>query len=212
VKALNDVRKHYTPAALKGVQVQTAWGQVDGNSAITFALREVAQQGARLATVARPAVEAPPRAPEPEPEETPQAPAQSEAAQPEATAAPAAEPEKPTWPPVREFAPPPDGQSKTERARWLLDREAEFQAQVLGMLTLEYVADLLPSGATGIEDIPGNVKLQNLIVENRPRVVAALIGAGMNRQAEEYAALGERAPARNIEAIIKSALSLQSSL
>jgi hypothetical protein len=216
VKALNDIRKHYTPAVLKMVQVPTQWGQVDGNSAITFALREVAQQGARPAPAARPAVEAPPRAPEPEPEpeEAPQAPERPEAVQPEPEAAAAAEkePEKPTWPPVREFAPAPDGQSKTERARWLLDREAEFQAQVLGMLTLEYVADLLPAGATGIEDIPGNVKLQNLIVENRPRVVAALIGAGMKRQAEEYAALGERAPARNIEAIIRSALSLQSSL
>ncbi|AXI91298.1 hypothetical protein SAM9427_36605, partial (plasmid) [Streptomyces sp. ETH9427] len=135
--------------------------------------------------------------------ETPTPAAQQEApAQPQ-SAAPAAQPQR---------AATPRTMTSTERARHRLEREVEFQAQMLGMPTLEFVADLLPANATSVEDIPGNFKLQTFIIENRPAVIAALIAANMHRQAEEYTALGQRAPAPNIERIISSALSAQSSL
>lgn len=225
VKRLNELRKHYTPAALKDVQVQTQWGQVDGNSAITFALKEVAQRPPAPATpapaeqqehqrAAEPAAPSEPPAqpqpappavrPEPQPEPgTPTPAVQQEAPAQSQSAAPAAQPQR---------AAAPRTMTSTERARHRLECEVEFQAQMLGMPTLEFVADLLPANATSVEDIPGNFKLQTFIIENRPAVIEALIAANMHRQAEEYTALGQRAPAPNIERIISSALSAQSSL
>jgi hypothetical protein len=222
VKRLNEIRKHYTPAALKKVPVQTKWGQVDGNSAITFALKEVAQRGQQNQQ-SGPATPPPPppaeqqRAPEPEPgpghgaAEAPQAAAQpvpEPQDEPQAPARPEPEPQAPAPPPqpAQPARQRKAAGTKTERARYLLEVEAEFQAQMLGVMTLEYAADLLPANASSLEDIPGNVRLQSFIVENRPAVIAALIKAGMHRQAEEYTALGQRAPARNIEAIIQNAL------
>jgi hypothetical protein len=219
VKRLNEIRKHFTPAVLKQVRLQTKWGQVDGNSAITFALREVAQSGQqRQQPGPATAPPAPPtehqQAPEPAPapEAAPQAPAQPHAPEPEPQPEPA--PQAPAQPQPQAQRPQQARARRTDsdRARMLLETEVEFQAQMLGEPTLDFVAELLPAGATSVEQIQGNLKLQNFIVANRPRVLAALVGAGMKRQAEEYAALGERAPARNIERIIASALTSQSSL
>lgn len=240
VKRLNEIRKHFTPSVLKQVRVQTKWGEVDGNSAITFALREVAQQGQSQSQQQRPdsAPASPPAPPSeehqraPEPEPTPESEPEAES-EPEPEDAPPP-PDDPEYAPVEEPAeesksepqppqtpqPPRQPQrpardvasmNRSERARYALEREAEFQAQMLGLPTLDHVADLLPAGASGIEDIKGNLGLQSFIVENRPAVIAALIKASMHRQAEEYSSLGQRAPALNIESIIKSALQPQTS-
>lgn len=240
VKRLNEIRKHFTAAVLKRVPVQTKWGQVDGNSAITFALREIAQQGPQRrpdpvpdSPPAPPGEEqrtpepSPALEPEPEPEDAPPPPedpespvAEEPAGEPQAPAPEPSEPQESPAPPMQPAPQPRPAQrpdrkasdmTKAERGRDALEREAEFQAQMLGKSTLDYVAHLLSAGASSIEDIKGNFGLQGWIVENRPAVVAALIESGMPRQAEVYASLGQRAPALNIAAIIKGALQPQTS-
>ncbi|WP_442538478.1 ERF family protein, partial [Streptomyces pseudogriseolus] len=102
VKRLNELRKHYTPAVLKSVQVQTQWGQVDGNSAITFALKEIAQRPPAPAVPVpaeqhehqRAAEPAAPSAPPAQPQPAPPA-AQPEPQPEPETPSPAAQPEPP---------------------------------------------------------------------------------------------------------------------
>ncbi|MEU5181166.1 ERF family protein [Streptomyces longwoodensis] len=227
VKRLNEIRKLYTTAVLKQVSVQTKWGQVDGNSAITLALREVAQRPPSAPT--SPSLASTERGGDPKPDSVPadDAPPPPEQAQQAREEVPAAEqPQqapptpveasakgeeaRPPQPPLAEE--PKRKMTRSEQARHRLEREVAFQAQMLGVQTLEYVGDLLPPRGTSLADIPGNVRLQEFIVQARPAVFDALIKAGMMRQAEEYAALGQRAPAPNIENIIDSALRVQTSL
>ncbi|MBG7704904.1 ERF family protein [Streptomyces sp. MC1] len=268
VKRLNEVRKHYTVAVLKQIRVNTKRGQVDGNTAITYALQEIAQRGKQAApsTPPPPAADEHQRPAEPTDSAEPSGPAEApghaepsdpadaahagleqpqEEPQAEASGEPSDGPEEPSgwpeepggWPedpeeqrgeperpqePQQPHVPEPPqppqprpartkATPKGDAGREALECEVAWQAQMLGKSTLEHIADLLPAGGTGVEDIQSNMRLQALIREHRPAVVGVLISHKMHRQAEEYSKLGQRVPALNIHAIIESALKMQTS-
>ncbi|MER7937815.1 MULTISPECIES: ERF family protein [unclassified Streptomyces] len=236
VRRLNEVLRHYTPEVLKKVTVETKWGDIDGAQAVRLALQEVARLKSSATTPGLPPATGQqssghaPQPPTPASDETPPAqPAPSPAAERSEDSASAGSPAEEASPPATDREVPPEKPAprpapapaapqqtkvrpnKSELARARLEAEAAFQAQMLRLSTNEHVADLLPAGARGIEDIPGAVRLQAYIVKSRPAVLRALIEAGMVAQAEMYDALGDRAPAPNIEAIIKSALQPQQS-
>ncbi|MFJ5142934.1 ERF family protein [Streptomyces sp. NPDC088707] len=100
----------------------------------------------------------------------------------------------------------PETSDTSERARGRLIAEAQMQAQFLGIDTLEYVADLLPPGATDIEQVAGGSRLMNLVSEHRPQVVAAFTQAGMTQAAAAYAAFGTRVPAPGINKFLADIL------
>ncbi|MFD9248366.1 ERF family protein [Streptomyces bottropensis] len=180
-QALNDMRAHYGAGALAQTAINTErWGTVDANSAITLALTSWESIVRELL----PPTTEPTRDAVPEATEAAEAPEPRQLRMARRTANMGAE----------------------ERGREAMIAEAVLQAQMLGMDTLEYVADLLPSGATDIEDIKGGSRLMDLVKEHRPQVLAAFTQKGMTRAAAEYAKFGERVPARDINGFLKNVL------
>ncbi|MET9528133.1 ERF family protein [Streptomyces coeruleorubidus] len=183
-QALNDMRAHYGAGPLAQTAINTErWGTVDANSAITMALTS-------WDSIVR---ELLPSTPEPTRSAAPDAGA-------ETAAAGTSEPSQPRL--ARRTA----NMSAEERAREATIAEAVLQAQMLEMDTLEYVADLLPPGATDIEDIKGGSRLMDLVRDHRPQVLAVFTQKGMTKAAAEYAKFGERVPARDINAFLKGVL------
>ncbi|WP_185902526.1 ERF family protein [Streptomyces sp. WAC05292] len=114
-------------------------------------------------------------------------------------------------PASRPAAPPAESQraradNAADRARENMMAELEFQAQMLGQGTLEFVADLLPPGATSLEQVTGVRAIQDHIRGHRPQVVAALVEQGLKQAAVDYAKFADRVPARNITAFIHGVL------
>lgn len=177
-QSLHALRARHGAAVLAQVVVRSEWGSLDANSAITMAL------------LAKPAVQ---QKPEPEPERS----VKEEAPAPEP---PQAAPEQPRK--ARRSA----GMTAQERAQANMIAEVEFQAQMLGEPTLEFVADLLPEGATSTEDIRGGSRLMDHIKEHRALVLEALKTKGLTHVAEEYEKFGDRVPARNFNRFIETAL------
>ncbi|WP_030372354.1 ERF family protein [Streptomyces rimosus] len=93
-----------------------------------------------------------------------------------------------------------------ERAQASMIDEVEFQAQMLGMPSLEFVADLLPPGASSIDDIRGGSRLQDHIRAHRGEVLERLKAQGMTQAAEAYAKFGDRVPARKFNEFLKRTL------
>ncbi|MEU0857429.1 ERF family protein [Streptomyces griseofuscus] len=130
---------------------------------------------------------------------------------PETDPAPSPEPKQPATaaeeqPAARRPAPRRASMSAEDRARANMIAEVEFQAQMLGLSTLEFVADLLPEGASSVEDIRGGSRLQDHIRAHRAQVLGALAERKMMRAAEAYAEFGDRVPARNINEFISTVL------
>ncbi|KIF04161.1 hypothetical protein PL81_20340 [Streptomyces sp. RSD-27] len=96
-----------------------------------------------------------------------------------------------------------------DRAQEDMVAELEFQAQMLGLGSLEFAADLLPPGATSLEQIQKVRAMQDHIRGHRPEVLAAMIKEGLSNAAAEYANFGDRVPARNIAAFIRGVLAPQ---
>ncbi|MFD7764085.1 hypothetical protein [Streptomyces microflavus] len=168
---------------LQQTLVRTKWGTIDADSAITRALAQLAEPQQDYI-----------------PEQPPAPPAEPSAASSE--------------PPPPQFGtpmPPPEAptrgvrRSPSERARENLLAEVTFQARMLGQNTLDFVAALLPEGATSVEQVQGGSRLSDHIREHRPQVLAALVVQGMHKAAGEYAAFGDRVPA-NIGQFIKRTL------
>ncbi|AWI32676.1 hypothetical protein [Streptomyces tirandamycinicus] len=175
---LHTMREEYGAAPLAQTVVQTEWGTVDANSAITMALMSGNERQS--------AGSAPAPAPEPAPQQSP--------------------PVEPPAPPAPRTAPRRASMTAEERARANMIAELELQAQMLGMNTTEFVADLLPAGATSVEDIRGGSRLQDHIRGHRAQVLAAFTKRGMAQAAAEYAKFGDRVPARNINQFITGVL------
>ncbi|MER5482630.1 AAA family ATPase [Streptomyces sp. NPDC002812] len=211
--ALIAVRAHYGASTLAQIAVITPWGRMEANTAIEKALEGLqpppekdAGEGSSTtspasADSAAPALSPTPSPPadEPRPELADSAPGQkadtlAAATQTPALAAPPSQLANPPRPPT------------AERARANLIKEVEFQAKLLGLDALKYVADLLPEGATSVGDIQGSLRLQEHIVCHRPEVLAALVKNKMTATAEQYTKLGSRAPAPNIGEIVQGAL------
>ncbi|MBV1940781.1 ERF family protein [Streptomyces sp. BV286] len=192
-QSLLDMRQQYGTVALVQTTIRTdPWGEVDANSAITMALTTSATPSQPPTSPPTPSP-TPAAWPEPTPiPEPPQAPPQPTE-------------EAPALPPLR-LAPHTAGMRAEERAQANLRAEAELQAQMLGMDTLEYVADLLPEGGSSIDDVAGGSRLMDLIASHRPKVVAAFIERGMPSAAEAYAKFGNRVPARDINKFLKDVL------
>ncbi|MEU1221259.1 ERF family protein [Streptomyces microflavus] len=178
---LHALRAQHGAAVLAQVIVRSSeWGTVDANSAISMALLSKAPA-------------------QPRPEPTPETPAESptSTAPSAARQAPLAEPRR-----ARRAA----GMTAEERAQANMIAEAEFQAQMLGTDTLEFVADLLPSGAASIDDIQGGSRLQDHIRSHRATVLAAIQAQNLTHVAEEYTKLGDRVPAQNFNKFIDAIL------
>ncbi|MEU6632808.1 hypothetical protein ABZ905_31680 [Streptomyces parvus] len=173
--------------ALQQTVVQTQWGPIDAKTAVDrmFTKLATAVQG-HAADPSSPAAEATP---------------------PTSTVTDATEPAEPS--PARPAAEEPTSrqprQSASDRARANLLAETEFQAQMLGMNTLDFVAALLPDGATSIDQLQGGSRIAAHIREHRPKVLAALLSQGMKPAAEEYMKFGDRAPV-NIVPFIRRVL------
>ncbi|MGW0562967.1 hypothetical protein ACWDZ4_20665 [Streptomyces sp. NPDC003016] len=123
--------------------------------------------------------------------------------------APPPAPQQATEPaPTRTVARPSrTSMSVEERAQANMNAEVEFQGQMLGFgTTLEFVADLLPEGASSIDDIQGGSRLQDHIRKHRPEVIRVMKERNMIRAIEEYSKLGDRVPARNITKFIDGLL------
>ncbi|MFB8025894.1 MULTISPECIES: ERF family protein [unclassified Streptomyces] len=176
---LHALRAQYGAAPLSQTVINSDWGPVDANSAITMALM----------SVARPAPVTPPTPTPAQPQESAPTPQQ--------------QPQRGKLSEPRRIR---TQMGAEERARANMISEVQFQAQMLGLNTLEFVAHLLPEGGTEVDDILGGVRLHNLILENRPKVINALIEKNLSRAAEEYEAFGERVPARNIAGFIDGLL------
>ncbi|WP_404949126.1 ERF family protein [Streptomyces sp. ARC14] len=180
-KHLHALRAQHGAAVLAQVIVRSSeWGTVDANSAISMALLARA-----------------PAQPRPEPVTEPTAKSPTSTAPSGARQAPLAEPRR-----ARRTA----GMTAEERAQANMLAEAEFQAQMLGVNTLEFVADLLPPGAASIEDIQGGSRLQDHIRSHRDTVHAAIQAQSLPHVAEEYAKLGTRVPAQNFNKFIDAIL------
>ncbi|MGC4951023.1 ERF family protein [Streptomyces sp. DT224] len=180
-QALHDMRSRWGDLLAQAQIVTDLWGTVDANSAITVALAS----WANLMQQHEPPTVTPTPAPQ---------------AVPAGTAEPG---EK--WPPLR-LAPRTADMSAVERARANTVAELELQAQMLGVPTLEFVADLLPEGGTSIEDIKGGSRLQDHVKQHRPEVLAAFISKGMSEAAAEYSKFGDRVPARDINKFLQGVL------
>lgn len=190
-RALHDLRARWG-ALLAQVLIHTdQWGTVDASSAVNIAIASWATLMQPHYAATTPAAAPPP----PTPTTQPSAP----------SAAPAPAEEAPTAPTLR-LAPRKADMSAAERARANTVAEVELQAQMLGVSTLEFVADLLPEGGTSVEDIKGGSRLQDHVKEHRPEVVAAFVGMGMNEAAAEYAKFGDRVPARDINKFLQNML------
>ncbi|WP_330335698.1 ERF family protein (plasmid) [Streptomyces sp. NBC_00536] len=128
------------------------------------------------------------------------------------THAPDEAPAGPSTPAAPQAADNPRARSKMtakDRAQEDMVAELEFQAQMLGLGSLEFAADLLPPGATSLEQIQKVRAMQDHIKGHRPEVLAAMIQNGLTNAAAEYAKFGDRVPARNIAAFIRGVLAPQ---
>lgn len=195
-QALHDMRTRWGALLTQALIHTDLWGTVDANSAVTIAIASWAnlvQQHIAVPSASVPFVApAPPVAAPP-----PVAPA------PSATPEPAAET---AAPPALRLATRTADMSAADRARANTVAELELQAQMLGVPTLEFVADLLPEGGTSVEDIKGGSRLQDHVKAHRPEVLAAFVGKGMPEAAAEYAKFGDRVPARDINKFLQNVL------
>ncbi|MFB6505601.1 hypothetical protein ACFC07_22080 [Streptomyces sp. NPDC056099] len=174
---LTGLQKQCGPGQLRQTVVKTEWGTMEANSAIKLALLAIDD---RLKSTP---IEQPP-----------------------ATAAPAAEPTPPPAPAPEASGRPRAQMTAAERSRANSLAEAEFQAQMLGVSSMDFLDELLPEDATSIEQIRGGSRLLDHIKKYRPQVLEALREQGMTAAAEEYAKFGERVPARGINEFIRKVL------
>jgi hypothetical protein len=104
------------------------------------------------------------------------------------------------------LAPEDPGLEPEQRALANTIAELELQAQMLGVSTLEFVADLLPPGGTSVEDIKGGSRLMDHVRAHRPEVLKAFVKLGMTEAATAYANFGQLVPARNINKFLRDVL------
>ncbi|MER6232568.1 ERF family protein [[Kitasatospora] papulosa] len=193
---LHDMRTRWGVLLAQALIHTDLWGTVDANSAVTIAIASWASLVQQpFATTGAPTPVAAPAPPAP-------------VAAPVAPTAPVApEPaEHAAVPPTLRLAPRTADMSAAERARANTVAELELQAQMLGVPTLEFVADLLPEGGTCVEDIMGGSRLQDHVKKHRPEVLAAFTNKGMVQAAAEYAKFGDRVPARDINKFLQNML------
>ncbi|MFI9052511.1 hypothetical protein [Streptomyces sp. NPDC053427] len=127
---------------------------------------------------------------------------------PEQPSAPAAEPTPPQTSEPASVSPRPPRAHMTAEERAFANSlaEAAFQAQMLGVSSMDFLDELLPEDATSIEQIRGGSRLLDHVRTHRPQVLEALRSQGMTVAADEYAKFGERVPARGIHQFIKKVL------
>ncbi|WP_433860133.1 hypothetical protein [Streptomyces kronopolitis] len=174
---LTGLQEQCGPGPLRQTVVKTEWGTMEANSAIKLALLAIDD---RLKSAA--------------PEH------------PSAPAAPPAEPPPPPGPAPATPQRPRAQMTAEERAFANSLAEAEFQAQMLGVNSMDFLDELLPENATSIEQIRGGSRLLDHVRTHRPQVLEALRSQGMTVAADEYAKFGERVPARGIKEFIKKVL------
>jgi hypothetical protein len=115
----------------------------------------------------------------------------------------------PARPPAPDPAPSPRPRTQmtaAERSFAHSLAEAKFQAQMLGVSSMDFLDELLPEDATSVEQIRGGSRLLDHVRAYRPQVLEALRSQGMTAAATEYEKFGERVPARNIDEFIKRVL------
>ncbi|MGW7090120.1 hypothetical protein ACWGH2_42425 [Streptomyces sp. NPDC054871] len=174
---LTDLREKCEPGALRQTIVKTEWGTIEADAAIKMALLTIDE---RLNTAGRE------QSSDPAPPATEEAPP------------PPAEPETPQRPRAQRGA--------AERARDNALAEAEFQAQMLGVSSMDFLRSLLPAEATSITQIRGGSRLHDHVRIHRGEVLEALREHGLTKAADEYAKFGDRVPTPGIAEFLRKVL------